>query len=826
LEFPLGGDESSLRSVLDIHDSSEQGSQQRGKPKCEEYIAHLAQNTWSLIQEWELSLANLANYPDEETATFLTWAKNFTAYCDQHQLIDETRLPDLLIAALNKHQLTLPFTNLIFYGFEKFTPQTQRLKQALANAGYIIQEFDPNIYNAETLKYLVLSNQQEEILTMTRFAKTYLTNNPNALIGCVVPNLNTLRNFIESVVNKVFVDEPRLINISLGKPLLSYPIINAALQLLELGSKTAITFAEILNLLHTPFCAWHETEWPSYAAYEHALYQAGNLTYSLNDLVNLLEHVKENSLFIKELKNYNQKINAFPGKRQSIKAWANFFMKLLDILGWPGERFLTGDELELKERLLTLLTNEFPSLDLVHGSLGYSEALNNLKALARQCLFQPGDNSASAKVHILGSLEAAGLNFDYLWVMGANNRNFPEPPHPNPLLPLAIQKAHNLPHASFSGELEYAKTLIRRFAHSAPKVIFSFSEQIDESEQKNQISALVTELPNIRCLTIQELNLTPQPPHCKQTEHSDQLEFTLDGVAPAVSANETIRGGSKIIKLQALCPFRAFAECRLNARELRIPEFGISKLEHGNLVHKALEKIWQEIQTHANLIALSEQQLQEIITVAIDFACQKCLLHKKHVNKNSFKIKELLIIEREFLGILLKLWLEWEKQRPPFKIESLEKKINGKIGELALELVIDRIDRLADGSLVVIDYKTGTTPKLEGLFGDRPEEPQLPLYCTLYPEPITGIIFAKIVTRETGFHGLAKNDTEIVGVKKLSDIAEKLNLPADWQELCATWQSTFTTLAADFMEGKAEVNPKNDSKTCEFCPLKILCRVC
>ena len=37
LEFPLGGDESSLRSVLDIHDSSEQGSQQRGKPKCEEY---------------------------------------------------------------------------------------------------------------------------------------------------------------------------------------------------------------------------------------------------------------------------------------------------------------------------------------------------------------------------------------------------------------------------------------------------------------------------------------------------------------------------------------------------------------------------------------------------------------------------------------------------------------------------------------------------------------------------------------------------------------------------------------------------------------------
>lgn len=38
LEFPLGGDESSFRSVLRIHDSSERGSQQRGKPKCEEYM--------------------------------------------------------------------------------------------------------------------------------------------------------------------------------------------------------------------------------------------------------------------------------------------------------------------------------------------------------------------------------------------------------------------------------------------------------------------------------------------------------------------------------------------------------------------------------------------------------------------------------------------------------------------------------------------------------------------------------------------------------------------------------------------------------------------
>ena len=44
LDFPLGGNEPSLRSVLDIHDSSERESQQRGKPKCEEYIKQIAES--------------------------------------------------------------------------------------------------------------------------------------------------------------------------------------------------------------------------------------------------------------------------------------------------------------------------------------------------------------------------------------------------------------------------------------------------------------------------------------------------------------------------------------------------------------------------------------------------------------------------------------------------------------------------------------------------------------------------------------------------------------------------------------------------------------
>ncbi len=43
---------------------------------------------------------------------------------------------------------------------------------------------------------------------------------------------------------------------------------------------------------------------------------------------------------------------------------------------------------------------------------------------------------------------------------------------------------------------------------------------------------------------------------------------------------------------------------------------------------------------------------------------------------------------------------------------------------------IDRIDEMPDGSLAVIDYKTSASvPSPSSWLGDRPSDPQLPLYA-------------------------------------------------------------------------------------------------
>ncbi len=70
-----------------------------------------------------------------------------------------------------------------------------------------------------------------------------------------------------------------------------------------------------------------------------------------------------------------------------------------------------------------------------------------------------------------------------------------------------------------------------------------------------------------------------------------------------------------------------------------------------------------------------------------------------------------------------------------------------------MTIVPDRSTRLADGSRMVIDYKTGI-PKLSQWFGDRPDEPQLPLYA-LAESDVAAVAFAQIRKGDARFPGIA-----------------------------------------------------------------------
>ena len=88
--------------------------------------------------------------------------------------------------------------------------------------------------------------------------------------------------------------------------------------------------------------------------------------------------------------------------------------------------------------------------------------------------FQVEDEGAP--VQVMGMLEAAGLRFDHLWIMGLHDEALPAPANPNPFLPTSLQRQHRLPHSSPERELEFANKLMERLLASAPDVVLSYPE--------------------------------------------------------------------------------------------------------------------------------------------------------------------------------------------------------------------------------------------------------------------------------------------------------------------------------------------------------------
>jgi ATP-dependent helicase/nuclease subunit B len=163
------------------------------------------------------------------------------------------------------------------------------------------------------------------------------------------------------------------------------------------------------------------------------------------------------------------------------------------------------------------------------------------------------------------------------------------------------------------------------------------------------------------------------------------------------------------------------------------------------------------------------------------------------------------------LATLARDWLDVERKRAPFEVAAREEKRLLRVAGLELSGRIDRLDRLASGGNALIDYKTGR-PTPNAWQGERPDDPQLPLYALSAPEEIAAVAYAKLQTGGMRYMGFARDKGLVQQAK-------------DWSALLAGWKQSLEALGAGFAAGDARVDPKNGLATCRYCDLHTLCRV-
>lgn len=761
----------------------------------------MAQQAWQLAKQWRIDHNADFFSQTEDTQAWQTWAQEFQQVCATNQWLDTHSLIDWLITIVEQKLFPL-LGKIYFVGFEEFTPQCKQLLIGLEQQGCEHEKIDYQ-YSTTEVHSVALADNATEIESMARWAHRIRQTHPTHTIACVVPNLAEIRNAVFDCFSKVFVPQSNLpgysidspFNISAGPLLKTYPLIHTALTLLNLHEITH--FETVSSLLGSSFLGFAEQELFARAKVDAHLRQRGEPNIHLRQIIVIAKQLQCHEL-ARYLDAYCKFIAQLPTAALPSQ-WAKLFTDLLHLFGWPGERTLNSEEYQLSERWATLL-DEFSRLDLVVDAVDKATAWQHLSQLAGKTFFQP--QSPSTPIQILGVLETAGLHFDQVWVMGLHDGAWPAAPQPNAFIPLALQRQLNLPHATSERELHFCRLMTERLCHSANQVILSYPFCIED--RSLQPSSLISKASSI---TIDEIALSPYQSYAESIFLQRALETLDDQLAPTIADSETITGGSAIFKGQAACPFQAFARFRLGARALETPKPGLDARQRGALLHRCLEVVWNVLGNQQKLLSCTTTQLQAIVEQAVSAAVLHFIKKSPQIFKQRFTHTEKVRLQKRIL-----IWLEIEKKRQNFTVAAIEQQQNVNVGGIPLNLRIDRIDQLDNGSHIIIDYKTGDTT-VNSWFSDRPDEPQLPLYAIASEIPIDALLFAQLQSSKMKFNGISAHETGIAGVKSTFD----------WPELLQMWRSVLETLAQQFRAGDARVDPKKGA--CINCDAQILCRV-
>ena len=776
-----------------------------------------AQEAWQLMQSWRLLLNKGVFRYNNDSMAFWEWASRFEAKCRKKGWLPIARLSDELQQSVQAGELAAP-TELALIGFDELTPQQQSLLQTLVESGCDVRWMQLAGKESRTARIGCVDVRQEAA-AVARWIRQRLDENPDAAIGIVVPELAAQRDIVIHALDEILVPHAlqpghqsvaRPYNISLGPPLSAYPIISSALKLLGLLAPTS-SLEDMGRLLRSPFIAGWEQEASARALLDGRLRETGELNVALKTL--RYHASRANKLYSCPV--LAEKLGAWVKAARDCPRtdgpgqWSERFAGLLKVIGWASGRPLSSEEYQAAEAWRELL-GTFAALEPVTERMAASTAVAQLRRMAGERTFQP--QTRAVPVQVLGMLEASGLQFDCLWVMGLHDGAWPAPPRPNPFIPLPLQRDAGLPHSSEERELQVSRTITSRMLTSAAEVIVSFPRRSGDEELRP--SPLITDLPIV---DPEALRLWPASTWRDDVHDSATLTTLEEDPAPPLE-NDEVSGGSAVFKLQAACPFRAFAELRLGARALRQADIGLDAMVRGSLMHRVLEKVWHALSSHEQLVAMDATEVGAMVDTMVGEAIDEIAGRYPQTFAGRFRDMEAERLCRQVLE-----WLELEKQRVPFRVVEMEEKHAATAGGVRVQLKIDRIDELADGRQVVIDYKTGEVRPAQW-FGERPDEPQLPLYSMAVGGDIAGVLFAQVKAGGMAFNGVAEDDGLVPGVKCYESLKQTREANS-WSDVLREWRTAMERLGETFRNGEASVDPKQYPVTCTYCELQPLCRI-
>ncbi len=507
------------------------------------------------------------------------------------------------------------------------------------------------------------------------------------------------------------------------------------------------------------------------------------------------------------------------GPRVPLGEWSARFARVFAIFDLTARaaRQRSSHTQQVLQRLDELL-QECAGLPPAFGQFDALEALSLFTQLLMRTRFEPATGDAA--VVVTASFADPILRYDGIWVSGLHAGTLPEHARYDPFIPAALQREAGIIAADAAALVGQAQRALATLCRSSHEFIVSAPAHADD------------------------LELAASPLLAPYTAHRYDGPSHPDGdVAHAIRAARSIEryedepglpwtdgvplpAGTRAIELQSRCPFRAYAQLRLGADPLEAPVPGITPRERGRMLHRALELLWQGLGGSVALAAArADQSLPDLINAGVAQAAEEILQGADpdgaddaafSIAADATGLQQLrrAAISRELgrAGRLISALCEVEVARAPFVIQELETAHRVQVAGALINVRIDRVDRLDDGTHAILDYKSGraVTPDWEV---ERTTHPQLLVYLLAAGVPVSALAVAHLDPKSVVFKGIGDQDGRLPGIKG----------GGDWAAQQSAWRQQVAELAGDFVRGQASVDPAQ--RACDYCHLHAFCRI-
>jgi ATP-dependent helicase/nuclease subunit B len=768
-----------------------------------------AARAWRLANTWRCPEALLSGDDALDVQSFSSWRRAFQVALKKNEWITQAELVSTLAKKLAPDQAwpaQIVCSRVVTLPTVQDDPALSELLAVLEKRGIALATL---VWREEStpVRCKTFVRASDEWHAAALWAKEKVSANPYAQVVIVVPQLHQVRHAVIRVMRDVLVPQhwgdPRAdngaqFNLSLGVRLSEVPRVAAALAWLA-WARAPQPLAQVRAALAAPFV-------PAAQFWVKKALDLGFSELSMAAFAKRAAAEHPVHAFARSVATWPT--NALPS------AWSLLLIESLERLHFPGEN-LDSENAQAAVALFEI-TDGLHELDEVLGACSVGAVISELRERCVTHDFQA--EGKDAPIQVLGLYESLGIACDALWLTDATDETLPEPSELSPMLPRVWQRAMPVGRATPEVMREAAARMWAQWERAAPDFVVSVSA----GNKEHSIRPAA-------CIPASHWEVIPT--NAPAADVLAPMQRIPDRLGTPFAA-EKLPGGTSLLQQQAQCAFRAYAAYRLRVSAFPSEQIGLPAHVRGEAVHRALAALWRAGQSQANWLIADPSQHVAWVSNAIsegmeliDKACQRRNLPAWLAPLYATQL-ESLIFE----------WMEMrEVPRAPFQVLHTELSTSLVVGGQGIDLRLDRVDQLPDGSLLVIDYKTGQVPSAVGLLESESAalEPQLPAYAlalSTETAQVSGVAYARVVREGTSLRGLARvaegntRPNTWVETSNARDKSQTQLQSETWQPLQAMWAEALAQRVREFIAGDAAVAPAR-ATVCRTCSRQSLCRI-